>query len=211
MASIIRIKRSTTAGDPSTLGSGELAYSAADSALVTGGDRLYIGIGSGDLRQRCIAYWSLVVNSSPTCWITQRVFLTANSAIITDSNSKIDQLKVDNLDLNGNTISSTDTNGNIILDPNGTGYVSIVGTNGAVIPVGTTAQRGPAVQGTVRYNTDTSSFEGYSGTTWGSLGGVKSVDGLTYITAESSPGASDDTLSFVTNGTEAFSVDTPIV
>jgi hypothetical protein len=51
--------------------------------------------------------------------------LTANSAIITDANSKIDNLKVDNLDLNGNTISSTDTNGNINLTPNGTGKTVI--------------------------------------------------------------------------------------
>jgi hypothetical protein len=207
MASIIRIKRSTTAGDPTTLGNGELAYSAADSSTITGGDRLYIGIGSetaGNASSHIVIGGKFFTDMLDHAKGT----LTANSAIITDANSKIDNLKVDNLDLNGNTISSTDTNGNIILDPNGTGYVSIVGTNGAVIPVGTTAQRGPAVQGTVRYNTDTSSFEGYSGTTWGSLGGVKSVDGLTYITAESSPGASDDTLSFITNGTEAFAVDT---
>ena len=34
-------------------------------------------------------------------------------------------LGVDNLKLDGNTISSTDTNGNIVLDPNGTGTVNI--------------------------------------------------------------------------------------
>jgi hypothetical protein len=206
MASIIRIKRSTTAGDPSTLGSGELAYSAADSGTVTGGDRLYIGIGSetaGNAASHIVVGGKFFTDMLDHAKGT----LTANSAIVTDANSKIDNLKVDNLDLNGNTISSTDTNGNIVLDPNGTGYVSIVGTNGVVIPVGTDAQRGPSVQGTIRYNTDSSSFEGYSGTTWGSLGGVKSVDGLTFIKAESSPGASDDTLSFVTNNTEAMSID----
>ena len=42
MASIIRIKRSSTAGNPSTLGAGELAYSAYNGA---GGNRLYIGMG----------------------------------------------------------------------------------------------------------------------------------------------------------------------
>ena len=36
-----------------------------------------------------------------------------------------DQLNVDNLRLDGNTISSTDTNGDITLDPNGTGKVGI--------------------------------------------------------------------------------------
>ena len=36
-----------------------------------------------------------------------------------------DQLDVDNIRIDGNTISSTDTNGDIILDPNGTGNVGI--------------------------------------------------------------------------------------
>jgi len=39
----------------------------------------------------------------------------------------LDQLQVDNININGNTISSTDTNGNITLDPNGTGLVAVVG------------------------------------------------------------------------------------
>ena len=197
MASIIRIKRSSTNGNPSTLGAGELAYSALSGTISNGGDRLYIGMGTetaGNAVNHVVVggkYFTDMLDHAPGT-------LTASSALVVDANSKIDLLNVGNLTLTGstNTISSTDTNGNILLDPNGTGYVQIVGTNGAVLPVGTTAQRGPSVQGTVRYNTDTSSFEGYSGTNWGSLGGVKSVDGLTYIIAESSPGASDDTLHF---------------
>ena len=39
--------------------------------------------------------------------------LTAGSAIIVDSNSKIDQLLVDNLSLNGNALTST--SGDIVL------------------------------------------------------------------------------------------------
>ena len=208
MASIIRIKRSTVNGNPSTLGAGELAYSGTGAGSSSNGeDRLYIGLGTetaGNAANHLVIggkYFTDMMDH------TQGV-LTANSALLVDSDKKLDNLKVDNLDFNGNTISSTDSNGNIIIDPDGTGYLSIVGTNGVVIPVGTTLQRGPSVQGTIRYNTTTSSFEGYSGTTWGSLGGVKSVDGLTYITAESSPGASDDTLSFVTDGTERFFIDT---
>jgi hypothetical protein len=207
MASIIRIKRSTTAGDPSTLGAGELAYSSLAGTQANGGDRLYVGVGTetaGNAAAHIVIggkyFTDLLDHAHGT--------LTASSAIIVDSNSKINVLNVDNLTLDGNTISSTDSNGNILLDPAGTGYVQLVGTNGVVIPVGTTLQRGPSVQGTVRYNTDTSSFEGYSGTTWGSLGGVKSVDGLTYIIPESTPGASDDTLTFVTDGTTAMSLDT---
>jgi hypothetical protein len=46
MASIIRIKRSSVSGNPSTLGAGELAYSALADNGSNGGDRLYIGMGS---------------------------------------------------------------------------------------------------------------------------------------------------------------------
>ena len=207
MASIIRIKRSTTAGNPATLAAGELAYSGLGNNDSNGGDRLYLGLGTetnGNAASHLVIggkYFTDLLDHT-------RGELTASSALIADANSKLNNLKVDNLDLDGNTITSTDANGNIVLDPNGTGYVSIVGTNGVVIPVGTTGQRAPSVQGAIRYNTDTSSFEGYTGATWGSLGGVKSVDGLTYITAESTPGASNDTLSFVTNGVEAMSLDT---
>ena len=120
MASIIRIKRSSTAGNPSTLGAGELAYSALTNNDSNGGDRLYIGIGtetSGDAANHLVIggkYFTDLLDHT-------RGTLTASSALITDANSKLDNLKVDNLDLNGNTISSTDTNGNITLTPNGTG------------------------------------------------------------------------------------------
>lgn len=106
------------------------------------------------------------------------------------------QWNVDNLRLDGNTISSENTDGNINLDPNGTGYVQVAGTNGLVIPVGNTGQQGPSVTGSIRFNSEINQFEGFSGTNWSSLGGVRSVDGLTYITAESSPDASDDILHF---------------
>lgn len=51
MANIIRIKRSTTSGNPSTLGVGELAYSSLSNSgftggTATGGGMLYIGTGS---------------------------------------------------------------------------------------------------------------------------------------------------------------------
>lgn len=120
MASIIRIKRSPTAGNPTTLGAGELAYSALAGTQANGGDRLYIGFGnetSGDAANHFIIGGKYFTDMLDHVAGT----LTASSALITDVNSKLDNLKVDNLDLNGNTISSTDTNGNITLTPNGTG------------------------------------------------------------------------------------------
>ena len=106
------------------------------------------------------------------------------------------QWNVDNLRLDGNVLSTTNTNGNLTLTPNGTGYVVISGTNGLVIPVGTNAQQGPSVNGAIRLNSTSGQFEGYSNANWSSLGGVRSVDGLTFIIAETSPGNSDDTLHF---------------
>jgi hypothetical protein len=137
--------------------------------------------------------------------------LTANSALLVDADSKIDNINVGKLTVTGSTgvISSTNTDGNITLAPNGNGYVIVSGTNGLVIPVGTTAQQGPAVNGAIRYNTTTASFEGYSSSTWASLGGVRSVDNLTYIIAETAPGESDDTLHFyASNNTSAVEVAT---
>lgn len=120
MASIIRIKRSSTAGNPTTLAAGELAYSALTDNGSNGGDRLYIGIGSETAGDAANHY---VIGGK---FFTDRLdhtagTLTASSAIVVDSNSKIDNLLVDNIQINGNTISSTDTNGNLILTPNGTG------------------------------------------------------------------------------------------
>jgi hypothetical protein len=46
MASILRIKRSETSGNPAVLAAGELAYSALLDNGSNGGDRLYIGMGT---------------------------------------------------------------------------------------------------------------------------------------------------------------------
>jgi len=125
MASIIKIKRSGTSGAPSSLKLGEFAYSYLAGTQANGGDRLYIGTGgvdgSGNANNIDVVggkyFTELLDHAHGT--------LTASSAIITDTNSKIDNLKVDNIDINGNTISTTDTNGDLVLDPNGSGDVDV--------------------------------------------------------------------------------------
>ena len=88
--------------------------------------------------------------------------------------------------------------------------VILDGTNSLQLPVGTSAQRDPvgsAVTGQIRYNTETSSFEGYgAGGEWGSLGGVKDVDGNTYILPEAFPNANDNTLYFINSGSESVRI-----
>ena len=123
MASIIKIKRSGTAGAPSTLKLGEMAYSYLTGTEGNGGDRLYIGTGgtdsagnANDIEAIAGVYFTSKLDHTPGT-------LTASSAIIVDASSKIDVLNVDNITINGNTISSTDTNGHIILNPDGTGEI----------------------------------------------------------------------------------------
>ena len=124
MASVIRIKRSSVSGNPATLAAGELAYSSLSGSQSNGGDRLYIGMGAetgGNAANHFVIggkyFTDMMDHVSGT--------LTANSALIVDSNSKIDVLNVDNITLNGNDISTTDTNGNLTLTPNGTGGVIV--------------------------------------------------------------------------------------
>ena len=49
------------------------------------------------------------------------------SGAVSGTTGTFTQLNTDNIRIDGNTISSTDTNGNITLDPNGTGSVAITG------------------------------------------------------------------------------------
>ena len=63
---------------------------------------------------------SSLSNSSVTFGTTE-VALGASSTAI----AGVTQLDVDNIRTNGNTISSTDSNGNIVLDPNGSGTVDV--------------------------------------------------------------------------------------
>jgi len=50
--------------------------------------------------------------------------------------------------------------------------LSIIGTDSILIPVGTTAQRPTGAAGYLRFNSTTTQFEGYNGTTWSSVGGA---------------------------------------
>ena len=88
-------KRSTSTAAPSSAYAGELAYSFDSDNLSVGSANDIIG---GNL------YIAMLDHTAGT--------LTAGSAII-DSNSKIDQLLVDNLSLNGNALTST--SGDIVL------------------------------------------------------------------------------------------------
>jgi len=140
VAKLTRIKilnTGTTTAGPSQIKTGELAYSWVAGTQTNNGDRLYIGTGGDDGNGNSTnvdiiggKYFTELLSHAPGT-------LTASSAIITGPDNKISQLNVDNLRLDANTLTSTDTNGNIVLDPNGAGktilhnpYVNTSSTGG---------------------------------------------------------------------------------
>jgi len=117
---IIKILRSGSSGAPAELAQGELGYSYLAGDVSNGGDRLYIGTGTetdgvaANIDLIGGKYFTEKLDHTPGT-------LTANSALIVDATSKIDVLNVDNITIDGNSITSTDSNGNISLTPNGSG------------------------------------------------------------------------------------------
>lgn len=100
MAQTIKIKRSTSAAAPSSaLAAGELAYSFNSS-------KLFIGDGSANDIIGGEVYVNMLDHTAGT--------LTASSAIVVDSSSKIDQLKTANLTIGANSITAGSGNVQIV-------------------------------------------------------------------------------------------------
>ena len=145
MASIIRIKRSSGTAKPASLNWGEMAYVTGVGQY--GGtnqykDRVFLGDDGTNVYPVAGHYYTSMMEHSPGA--LTGVTNTRNSdgglVAVLDSNRKIDEWNVDNLTLNGNTISSTDTDGDIVLNPDGSGDI--------VIPDDTKLGFGGGVDGT---------------------------------------------------------------
>jgi hypothetical protein len=73
---------------------------------------------------------------------------------------------------NGSEQMRLAVNGNFGIGTNNPAVkLAISSTDSILVPVGTTAQRPTGATGYFRFNTDLLSFEGYNGTSWGSVGG----------------------------------------
>jgi len=108
----------------------------------------------------------------------------------------------DKLRITDNNISIVDSNSDLLLTPFSGKQTKIDSTSSLIIPKGTTLERpgaGVALDGSIRFNTSTDQYEGYRTSTgsWASLGGVRDLDGNTYIKAEETVGSNDNTLWFV--------------
>ena len=136
MAQTIKIKRSTSAAVPSSaLAAGELAYSFNSN-------KLFIGDGSNNDIIGGQLYTDMLDHTAGT--------LTASSAIIVDASSKIDNLLVDNLQLNGNTVSST--SGNLVLS-SATGSISLAGAATEILIIDGSSTAFTITEGTNNYLT----------------------------------------------------------
>ena len=126
MATIIKIKRSAQTSAPQGLAQGELALTYGNGEQGNNGDRLFIGTGTetnGEAANIDVIggqyFTDMLKHVAGT--------VTASGAAIVDSNSKVDVWNVDNLTLNGNTVSSTDTAGDINITPHTTGDLVLDG------------------------------------------------------------------------------------
>lgn len=131
MASIIRIKRSSGTNKPASLNWGELAYVTGIGSY--GGtnqykDRIFLGDDGSNVNPIGGYYYTSMMEHSPgaIAGVTNTRNSDGGIVVVLDSSRKVDQWNVDNLRLDGNTFSSQNTDGDIVLDPNGTGEINVV-------------------------------------------------------------------------------------
>jgi hypothetical protein len=105
---------------------------------------------------------------------------------------------LEEFNVNANVISSNSSS-NVVLQPGSGKVVSISSNQSLIIPVGNTGDRPTAESGMIRFNSQMGRYEGYDGVNWIKLSGVGDLDETTYITAELTPGANDDTIRFYNN------------
>jgi len=127
MASIIRVKRSTGTTAPASLNYGEVAYTVGSGTQANLGQRLFIGDASNTPQLIGGEYYTDLMSHAPGSIAAAANAATASNGFIAilDQNRKVDQWNVDNLTIDGNTFSSTNTDGDINLDPNGSGEIVI--------------------------------------------------------------------------------------
>ena len=141
MASIIRIKRSSGTNKPATLAWGELGYVTGIGSY--GGvnqykDRVFLGDDGTNANPVGGYYYTSMMEHTPgnipaashntrnqDRGVVAIMAPATNSGLGGAESLKVDQWNVDNLRIDTNTISSTDTDGDIVLDPHGSGEVVI--------------------------------------------------------------------------------------
>ena len=130
MASIIRIKRSSGTAKPASLNWGEMAYVTGIGSY--GGtnqykDRVFLGDDGTNVNPVGGHYYTSMMEHTPgsLTGVTNSRNSDGGIVAVVDSNRKIDEWNVDNITLNGNLISTTDTDGDLVIHPNGNGDIMV--------------------------------------------------------------------------------------
>jgi hypothetical protein len=141
MASIIRIKRSSGTSKPASLQWGELGYVTGIGSY--GGinqykDRIFLGDDGTNSNAVGGFYYTSMMEHAPgnipaashntrnqDRGVVAIMAPATNSGLSGAESLKVDQWNVDNIRIDGNIISSTDTDGDIKLDPHGSGEIHI--------------------------------------------------------------------------------------
>jgi len=116
MASKLLVKRSTGTAAPGTIEFGELALTVGSGTQANLGDRLFVGDNNSAAQVVGGKYFTDMLDQV-------HGVLTADSSIVVDSNSKIDQWLVDDVQINANVIDTSTTDADLIIGANGTGKV----------------------------------------------------------------------------------------
>jgi hypothetical protein len=124
-----------------------------------------------------------------------------------------DSLVINNILTITESVISTSSLRNITLRPSPTRTVKVDSNTAIVIPSGGTNDRPSALvveDGAIRFNTDTNQYEGYTSSTnsWSSLGGIRDLDGNTYVLAEESVGSNDNTFWFYNDNVNTIRLTT---
>ena len=160
MASIIRVKRSTGTGAPSSLNFGELGLTVGVGTHGNKGGRLFAGDNSQNAQVVGGRYYTDLLSIAPGLVAGQANPTTAANGFvaIVDQTGRVDQWNVDNLRLDTNTLSSTDTDGDIILDPNGSGEI--------VVPDDTKLTFGTSKDSSIEYDENGTNEVRVTGASW---------------------------------------------
>ena len=116
MASKLLVKRSTGTAAPGTIEFGELALTVGSGTQANLGDRIFVGDNNSAAQVVGGKYFTDMMDQV-------HGVLTSDSTVIVDSNSKIDQWLVDDVQINGNVIDTSTTDADLIIGANGTGKV----------------------------------------------------------------------------------------
>jgi len=170
VASIIRVKRSTGTTAPSSLQFGEVGVTLSGGGTqANSGDRLFVGDNGGNPQVVGGRYFTDLLSNTPGSVASGANASTASNGFvpILTSDRKVDQWNVDNLRLDANVLSTTNTDGDLFLSPNGTGEV--------IIPDDTFLTFGDSKDAKIEYDEDGDNRINVTGADWVYENGVAIV------------------------------------